>query len=143
MFANRSKIQGLGLYAARDLERHTMVIEYIGELIRSELADFREKQYEAKVSSFSFCIARFHTILYTFCYSAACKFIQVYLILTLKYYWFYTLSPDALWSDVNAGNISQVSHKIYESLKISCINTAYLKCFLPLYLNVVVLPRLE
>lgn len=27
-----------------------MVIEYIGEIIRSELAETREKQYEAKVS---------------------------------------------------------------------------------------------
>lgn len=45
----RSKIQGLGLYAARDLEKHTMVIEYIGEVIRSELSELREKQYEAKV----------------------------------------------------------------------------------------------
>jgi histone-lysine N-methyltransferase MLL3 len=47
----RSKIQGLGLYAARDLERHTMVIEYIGEIIRTELAELREKQYEARVSN--------------------------------------------------------------------------------------------
>lgn len=46
---HRSKIQGLGLYAARDLEKHTMVIEYIGEVIRSELSELREKQYEAKV----------------------------------------------------------------------------------------------
>lgn len=48
---NRSKIQGLGLYAARDLEKHTMVIEYIGEIIRSQLCDYREKLYEAKVIS--------------------------------------------------------------------------------------------
>lgn len=48
-FDFRSKIQGLGLYAARDLEKHTMVIEYIGEVIRSELSELREKQYEAKV----------------------------------------------------------------------------------------------
>lgn len=49
MFFTRSKIQGLGLYAARDLEKHTMVIEYIGEIIRSQLCDYREKLYEAKV----------------------------------------------------------------------------------------------
>lgn len=49
-----SKIQGLGLYAARDLEKHTMVIEYIGEVIRSELSELREKQYEAKVNDFFF-----------------------------------------------------------------------------------------
>lgn len=51
MIVPRSKIQGLGLYAARDLERHTMVIEYIGEIIRTELAEAREKQYEEKVSA--------------------------------------------------------------------------------------------
>ncbi|XP_039749482.1 histone-lysine N-methyltransferase 2C-like isoform X7 [Pararge aegeria] len=48
VYLARSKIQGLGLYAARDLEKHTMVIEYIGEIIRSELSEIREKQYEAK-----------------------------------------------------------------------------------------------
>lgn len=42
----RSKIQGLGLYAARDLEKHQMIIEYIGEVIRSDLTDIREKRYE-------------------------------------------------------------------------------------------------
>ncbi|KAG5897188.1 hypothetical protein JTB14_022544 [Gonioctena quinquepunctata] len=48
VYLARSKIQGLGLYAAKDLEKHTMVIEYIGEIIRTELAECREKQYEAK-----------------------------------------------------------------------------------------------
>ncbi|CAB3379589.1 Hypothetical predicted protein [Cloeon dipterum] len=48
VYLARSKIQGLGLYAARDLERHTMVIEYIGEIIRTELAEAREKQYEER-----------------------------------------------------------------------------------------------
>ncbi|OON13486.1 SET domain protein [Opisthorchis viverrini] len=43
----RSRIQGLGLFAARNLEPQTMVIEYIGELIRLELANKREKDYEA------------------------------------------------------------------------------------------------
>ena len=42
----RSGIQGLGLYATRDLEKHQMIIEYIGEVIRSELTDIREKKYE-------------------------------------------------------------------------------------------------
>lgn len=50
IFIYRSKIQGLGLYAARDMERHTMIIEYIGEVIRTEVSEIREKQYEAKVS---------------------------------------------------------------------------------------------
>jgi histone-lysine N-methyltransferase MLL3 len=42
----RSRIQGLGLYASRDLEKGQMIIEYIGEIIRSELTDIREKMYE-------------------------------------------------------------------------------------------------
>lgn len=50
LYMARSKIQGLGLYAAKDVEKDTMLIEYIGEVIRSELSEFREKQYEAKVS---------------------------------------------------------------------------------------------
>ena len=44
----RSRIQGLGLYAARDLEKGQMVIEYIGEVVRNELTDIREKKYEAQ-----------------------------------------------------------------------------------------------
>ncbi|CAK8671690.1 unnamed protein product [Clavelina lepadiformis] len=43
----RSRIQGLGLFASRDIEPGTMVIEYIGEIIRSEVAEKREKKYEA------------------------------------------------------------------------------------------------
>ena len=43
-------LQGLGLFAARDLEKHTMVIEYIGQLIRNEVAELREKIYEKQVS---------------------------------------------------------------------------------------------
>ena len=42
----RSKIAGLGLYAARDLEKGSMVIEYIGEVIRTSLSDIREKRYD-------------------------------------------------------------------------------------------------
>jgi len=42
-------LQGLGLFAARDLEKHTMVIEYIGQLIRNEVAEMREKIYEKQV----------------------------------------------------------------------------------------------
>ncbi|MEQ2206744.1 hypothetical protein XENOCAPTIV_002345 [Xenoophorus captivus] len=40
---------GLGLYAAKDLEKHTMVIEYIGTVIRNEVANRREKIYESQV----------------------------------------------------------------------------------------------
>ncbi|CAF1210250.1 unnamed protein product [Rotaria sordida] len=46
VFLAKSRIQGLGLFAGRDLEKHTMVIEYIGELIRNEVANKREKLYE-------------------------------------------------------------------------------------------------
>ena len=42
----RSMIQGLGMYASRDVEKGTMIIEYIGLLIRSEVAEVREKQYD-------------------------------------------------------------------------------------------------
>lgn len=44
----RSRIQGFGLFAAQDLEPNTIVIEYVGELIRTELANKREKEYEAR-----------------------------------------------------------------------------------------------
>ncbi|XP_076146903.1 histone-lysine N-methyltransferase 2C [Alosa pseudoharengus] len=46
VYLARSRIQGLGLYAARDLEKYTMVIEYIGTLIRNEVANRKEKMYE-------------------------------------------------------------------------------------------------
>lgn len=42
-------LKGLGLFAARDLEKSTMIIEYIGELIRNEVANRREKLYESQV----------------------------------------------------------------------------------------------
>lgn len=42
-------MQGLGLYAARDIEKHTMVIEYIGTIIRNEVANRKEKLYESQV----------------------------------------------------------------------------------------------
>ena len=42
-------LQGLGLFSARDLDKHTMVIEYIGDLIRNEVANKREIVYEAQV----------------------------------------------------------------------------------------------
>lgn len=43
---NRSRIQGLGLYAKRDLEAGIMVIEYCGMLIRPDLAESRELAYD-------------------------------------------------------------------------------------------------
>lgn len=49
VFLARSRIAGLGLYAARDIEKHTMVIEYIGQLIRNEIAERNERLYQAQV----------------------------------------------------------------------------------------------
>jgi SET domain-containing protein len=45
VYLGRSGIQGLGLYAKRDLDMNTMIIEYVGEIIRSELGEVREKKY--------------------------------------------------------------------------------------------------
>uniref|UniRef100_A0A3P8WQ55 [histone H3]-lysine(4) N-methyltransferase n=1 Tax=Cynoglossus semilaevis TaxID=244447 RepID=A0A3P8WQ55_CYNSE len=48
VYLARSGIQGLGLYAARDIEKCTMVIEYIGTIIRSEVANRKERLYESQ-----------------------------------------------------------------------------------------------
>lgn len=48
VYLARSRIQGLGLYAARDIEKNTMVIEYIGSVIRNEVAERLEKKYESQ-----------------------------------------------------------------------------------------------
>ncbi|TRY85074.1 hypothetical protein DNTS_020861, partial [Danionella cerebrum] len=48
VYLARSRIQGLGLYAARELEPYMMVIEYIGTIIRNEVANRKEKMYEAQ-----------------------------------------------------------------------------------------------
>ncbi|XP_065839093.1 LOW QUALITY PROTEIN: histone-lysine N-methyltransferase trr-like [Oscarella lobularis] len=42
----RSLIEGLGLFSKRDIEKHTMVIEYKGLIIRNEVANRREKIYD-------------------------------------------------------------------------------------------------
>lgn len=38
VYLARSRIQGLGLYASRDIEMNSMIIEYKGEVIRSEVS---------------------------------------------------------------------------------------------------------
>lgn len=43
---NRSQIQGLGLYARRDIDPGTFIIEYTGELIRKDMTDARENYYD-------------------------------------------------------------------------------------------------
>ncbi|KHJ46792.1 SET domain protein, partial [Trichuris suis] len=48
VYLARSKIQGLGLFAKRDIEMNAMVIEYIGEVIRNEVAERREKRYQER-----------------------------------------------------------------------------------------------
>lgn len=55
VYLGRSRIQGLGLYASKPIEKHTMIIEYIGLVIRNSIADHNEKIYEAHVCSF-FCL---------------------------------------------------------------------------------------
>lgn len=49
VYLARSKIEGLGLFAARDLDKNTMIIEYVGELIRNEVANHRERMYDIMV----------------------------------------------------------------------------------------------
>ncbi|XP_061096332.1 histone-lysine N-methyltransferase 2C-like isoform X3 [Conger conger] len=48
VYLARSGIQGLGLYAAKDIEKYTMIIEYIGTVIRNEVADRKEKMYQSQ-----------------------------------------------------------------------------------------------
>jgi len=42
----RSPIHDWGLFAMEDIDAHEMVIEYVGEIIRFQVAELREKQYE-------------------------------------------------------------------------------------------------
>ncbi|XP_035392361.1 histone-lysine N-methyltransferase 2C isoform X2 [Electrophorus electricus] len=48
VYLAHSRIQGLGLFAARDIEKQTMVIEYLGHVLRNEVALRKELQYKAK-----------------------------------------------------------------------------------------------
>lgn len=41
--------QGLGLFAARDIEKQSMVIEYNGTILRNEVAIRKEKVYRSQV----------------------------------------------------------------------------------------------
>ena len=41
--------KGVGLYAARDLEKYTMIIEFVGNLIRNEVANRYENLYQQQV----------------------------------------------------------------------------------------------
>ncbi|XP_077069572.1 histone-lysine N-methyltransferase 2C isoform X1 [Siphateles boraxobius] len=48
VYLAHSLIQGLGLFAARDIEKQTMVIEYMGDILRTEVAMRKELLYKAK-----------------------------------------------------------------------------------------------
>ncbi|XP_068197773.1 histone-lysine N-methyltransferase 2C [Antennarius striatus] len=48
VYLARSHIQGLGLFAARDIEKQTMVIEYNGTILRNEVAIRKEKVYRSQ-----------------------------------------------------------------------------------------------
>lgn len=43
--------QGLGLFAARDIEKQTMVIEYNGTVLRNEVAIRKAKVYRSQVKT--------------------------------------------------------------------------------------------
>ena len=46
MVAKRSHIHGWGLFTKIELPKNSMIVEYMGEVVRQSVADTREKQYE-------------------------------------------------------------------------------------------------
>uniref|UniRef100_A0A0N5BY50 Histone-lysine N-methyltransferase n=1 Tax=Strongyloides papillosus TaxID=174720 RepID=A0A0N5BY50_STREA len=48
VYLSKSTIAGLGLFAKRNIDMNTMIIEYKGEIIRSELGNVRERCYLAR-----------------------------------------------------------------------------------------------
>lgn len=48
--------QGLGLFAARDIEKQAMVIEYNGTILRNEVAIRKEKIYRSQVFISGICL---------------------------------------------------------------------------------------
>jgi hypothetical protein len=46
LVAKRSHIHGWGLFTKVDIPKNSMIVEYMGEIIRRSVADRREKQYE-------------------------------------------------------------------------------------------------
>jgi len=52
-----SKIEGWGLFAKRKIKKDEMIIEYMGEVIRTALVDKREAYYDGRnLGSYMFCI---------------------------------------------------------------------------------------
>jgi len=52
----RSPIHNLGLFARERIDKGALVIEYTGELLRSKLADFRERKYVMAFAQHSLCL---------------------------------------------------------------------------------------
>ncbi|XP_016897904.1 histone-lysine N-methyltransferase 2C isoform X2 [Cynoglossus semilaevis] len=48
IYVGRSRIQGLGLFSARDIEKQTMVIEYNGTILRNEVAKRKMEIYRSQ-----------------------------------------------------------------------------------------------
>nr|CAH7758323.1 unnamed protein product [Callosobruchus chinensis] len=48
VYVTSSKIHGMGLFAARSLQKYCMVVEYLGEVIRTEVAECRERRNDRK-----------------------------------------------------------------------------------------------
>ncbi|CAL8319751.1 unnamed protein product [Arctogadus glacialis] len=48
VYLGRSRVQGLGLFAAKDIEKQTMMIEYNGTVLRNEVAISKEKIYRSQ-----------------------------------------------------------------------------------------------
>lgn len=48
LFVSHSTIHGMGLFTKRRLRKGAFVTEYIGEVIRRAVADFREREYQEK-----------------------------------------------------------------------------------------------
>lgn len=46
LYAGISKIHGIGMFAGKDIQEGTRIIEYVGELIGKKVADKREKFYK-------------------------------------------------------------------------------------------------
>ncbi|VEN56916.1 unnamed protein product [Callosobruchus maculatus] len=44
VYVTSSKIHGMGLFAARSLQKYCMIVEYLGEVIRTEVAECRERR---------------------------------------------------------------------------------------------------
>jgi len=73
---DRSLIAGWGLFAAKDIPAGTMVIEYVGEIIRHSLSNIRENVYNrTKAGNYLFAIDDHEVIDATY-RANCCRFIN-------------------------------------------------------------------